>query len=300
MKATRVRRLSTSTLGCPQWDLATIIRRLPEYGFDGVDFRGLRTHLKLWETPEFSSGLRDTSARLRDAGLAVSCISSGVTLAHSDQGKIAEADEELARSAEICGATDCRQIRVFGGDLNLFAKGATESDRERATCHVVERCRTLAGRAHSIAGVDLLIETHDAWTNSEHMVKVLKLADCDNVGCCWDVKHTWWLGKEVAETTWSRIRPWVRNTHWKDARRSRDTGHSNEQMAKTHGMLVPLGEGIMPAADALDLLSADGYDGWFTLEWEKRWHPHIAEPEEAFPGFVRFMRGASDRSNQRH
>lgn len=46
----------------------------------------------------------------------------------------------------------------------------------------------------------------------------------------------------------------------------------------------------MPAADAIDSLTSDNYGNWYTLEWERHWHPHIAEPEVAFPAFVRFMR----------
>ena len=33
-------KIAFMTLGCPNWDLDTIITRGREYGFDGVDFRG--------------------------------------------------------------------------------------------------------------------------------------------------------------------------------------------------------------------------------------------------------------------
>ena len=44
-------------------------------------------------------------------------------------------------------------------------------------------------------------------------------------------------------------------------------------------------------AEAYQVLRAGGYDGWLTLEWEKKWHPEIEEPEVAFPGYARYMRG---------
>ena len=37
-------------------------------------------------------------------------------------------------------------------------------------------------------------------------------------------------------------------------------------------------------------LAAVGYDGWYTFEWEKRWHPEIEEPEVAVPAFAAFLR----------
>jgi sugar phosphate isomerase/epimerase len=46
---------------------------------------------------------------------------------------------------------------------------------------------------------------------------------------------------------------------------------------------VLLGEGEVPVRDMLALLSDGGYQGWTSVEWEKRWHPEIAEPELALP-----------------
>ena len=33
----------------------------------------------------------------------------------------------------------------------------------------------------------------------------------------------------------------------------------------------------------LGLLHAAGYPHWISVEWEKRWHPRIEEPEVALP-----------------
>jgi sugar phosphate isomerase/epimerase len=60
--------------------------------------------------------------------------------------------------------------------------------------------------------------------------------------------------------------------HVKDARRRGDEWE-----------LVPLGEGEVPVQESLAGLGAAGYDGWFTFEWEKRWHPELAAPEVALP-----------------
>jgi hypothetical protein len=42
------------------------------------------------------------------------------------------------------------------------------------------------------------------------------------------------------------------------------------------------GELIDPAM-MLGLLAAGGYPHWISVEWEKRWHPEIEEPEVALP-----------------
>ena len=38
------------------------------------------------------------------------------------------------------------------------------------------------------------------------------------------------------------------------------------------------------------LMTERGYDGYYSLEWEKMWHPEIEEPEVAFPQYVEYMR----------
>jgi sugar phosphate isomerase/epimerase len=59
----------------------------------------------------------------------------------------------------------------------------------------------------------------------------------------------------------------------KDARRTADGDWQ----------LVLLGAGEVPVAEMLGLLQAAGYPHWISVEWEKRWHPGIEEPEVALP-----------------
>jgi len=47
--------------------------------------------------------------------------------------------------------------------------------------------------------------------------------------------------------------------------------------------LVLMGEGEVPVLRSLRALRDGGYRGWLSVEWEKRWHPEIEEPEVALP-----------------
>jgi len=48
----------------------------------------------------------------------------------------------------------------------------------------------------------------------------------------------------------------------------------------------------------LALLAEAGYQGFISVEWEKRWHPEIEEPEIALPQHLavltQWMEGTSD------
>jgi hypothetical protein len=53
---------------------------------------------------------------------------------------------------------------------------------------------------------------------------------------------------------------------------------------------VLFGSGEFPAAETLRLLLDGGYKGWYSLEWEKAWHPELADPEVALPEFPSSLR----------
>ena len=100
---------------------------------------------------------------------------------------------------------------------------------------------------------------------------LLRRVESPSFAALWDVHHPYRVGEspeDVVRALGSRIRL----VHIKDARRRGDDWQ-----------LVPLGEGEVPVRESLAALRAAGYDGWLTVEWEKRWHPELAEPEDALP-----------------
>jgi sugar phosphate isomerase/epimerase len=266
-------RFAATTLGCPEWDLPTAIARLCEYGYHGIDFRGLRGNLNVWELPEFGVEAAASAARIRDAGLEVSCFSAGARLVWQSEGERGRTLDEIRRYAELCQQFGAPMIRIFGGGLG-------EMQRADALARGRESLREwLAVTAGT--GVRLVVESHDAWTAGKHLLALTAETDPGQVGLCWDVKHTYWVAEEAPAFTWRQLKDRIVNTHWKDTRRDHASGKDR---------LCLVGSGVLPLADCLDVMVAGGYAGYFTLEWEKRWHPYIAEPEVAFPAFIHYMR----------
>jgi sugar phosphate isomerase/epimerase len=82
------------------------------------------------------------------------------------------------------------------------------------------------------------------------------------------------MGQRRAEV-WSDLGGRTLLAQVKDARR---------ETARPDGwQLVLLGQGEVPVREILQLLYGGGYAGWISVEWEKRWHPEIEEPEVALP-----------------
>lgn len=263
--------LAFTTLGCPEWDMATIIGRAIDYGFDGVDFRGYRGALALPTLPEFSTARADTAARLRDANLAVCGFSSSACVC----SKPAEALAEVRAYAALCPIFGTRFIRVFGGAIGT-------TPRAQAITRAGATLRAAAVIAAD-AGAQVVFETHDDWRSAAHVAAVLEEAQHPAAGVLWDVHHPYRTLGEAPRETWRLLGRWIRYTHFKDSRRAADTPRGYQYCAT--------GTGDVPLAEIVAILQAGGYDGWYTLEWEKQWLPELAEPEEAFPAFVRYMRG---------
>jgi fatty-acyl-CoA synthase len=51
-----------------------------------------------------------------------------------------------------------------------------------------------------------------------------------------------------------------------------------------------MGEGEVPVREQLKVLEQYGYNGYVSVEWEKKWHPEIAEPEIALPQHIAWLK----------
>ncbi len=272
-------KLAFMTLGCPTWDLETICRRGEEYGFDGVDFRGLQDEIDVTKLPAFTSEVAATKRRLNDAGLEVSCISSSIKVC---DGEAAEKNlDEARRTIGVGRELGCRNVRVFGGG-NVGADGTGREDAAAIGRDCVRQILELDGAD----ALRWLFETHDHWIRSTDCRLLLDAIDTPAFGALWDMGHTARVGGERPQQTFDAIGPRIGYTHVKDAVHQPD--HANAM--KDGWRYVLPGQGELPLAEAIGVLRANGYDGWITFEHEKRWHPTLPEPEEALPAFVSWVK----------
>jgi sugar phosphate isomerase/epimerase len=262
-----------TTLGCPEWDLDTILARARDYGYDAVDFRGYRGQMEIWRLPEFSGDTPETVRKIADSGLAVSCFGSSARLCAPEGEERRRADEEVRAYARLCRAFGVGQIRVFGG---APGPGSWEEVLDRTAAVL----RAWAASAAD-SGARIAFETHDSWTRSADVRAVLDRADAPGAGVLWDVNHPVRRHGEAPDVTVATLGAHLINTHWKDC--------TDDPAKPGHDRLCLFGEGVLPLQEMVAALKRAGYGGYWTLEWEKRWHPELAAPEVAFPRFIDVM-----------
>jgi sugar phosphate isomerase/epimerase len=273
-------KLSFMTLGCPGWDLNTICRRGQEYGYDGVDFRGYLDDLDITLLPLFTTEAPATLRKLNDAGLAVSAISSSITVCVS--GKLQSNLDEARRTIATAHGLDCCNVRIFGGGdiLTHNRKELADIGRE-----CIEEILELDGARE----LHWLFETHDLWVKASDCALLLESIPDPAFGAIWDMGHTYRIGGESPEETFSVMKNRVGYTHIKDAVFS--PAHPLAMQDGWHYVLP--GTGQLPLAESIRLLKDNGYSGWLQFEHEKRWHPNLLEPEVVFPAFIKWARPLS-------
>jgi len=253
-------RLAFSTLAFPDASLATAVSLGRSWGYAGVELRLINGELIDPAMPAADrAAVKHTVAV---AGLPIVAVDSSIRLTGDDPGS------ELGRFIALASEWESPLVRVFGGAL-------PDGDPDRqarltAAARVLEASAPLAEKL----GVAIGVETHDSFSASSVLAELLAMVPSDVVGAVWDSHHPCRMGQRPAEV-WSDIGRRTLLAQVKDAQRD---------AARSDGwQLVLLGQGEVPVREMLELLTAGGYEGWISVEWEKRWHSEIEEPELALP-----------------
>jgi fatty-acyl-CoA synthase len=265
-------RFAFSTLGCPDWSLEQAVEAALEYGYDGIELRLLDGAVIEPNLAE-AERLRVRSV-LEESGLPLCCLDSSLTLAQPETAGREELLDQGARMLELAVEWQAPYLRVFGS----FGPPMNEWVAISSARSCLE---DLARRAEELR-VAVLLETHDIFRSTTAVRAIVRDIPC--AGALWDVMHPYAFGEQVAASL-AALGKSVLHVHLKDGFRNEDGGLTQ----------TLLGEGCVPLEDVLRGLEQVEYDGFISMEWEKKWHPELAEPEIALPQHLAWVKGALER-----
>lgn len=254
-----------STLGCAERDLDGVIALAKEYNFDAIELRGLGGEMDNRNILELSVGAREeTLKKLRESNIAPLVL--GTSCSFHDETKYASFIEEGYAAIDIAQSFGFRGIRVFGNNV--------VGDETECVRRVGEGIRTLCEYAAD-KGVDVLLETHGDFNTRQRLGAVCDACrEYENFGLIWDICHT----RKTYGADWrnfvDEFGALIRHVHLKDVLADK---------------LVLPGEGELAIADMVRYLEARGYGGYFSLEWEKKWHPELPPIEEGIEALLRVL-----------
>ena len=268
-------KIAFSTLGCPDFSWSDIYSVAKDFGFDGIEIRGIGKDISAVKARPFTDGQIDrTIATLERLGLEIPCLTSGCCLKFAD--KLEETKAELSEYIKLAVKLGTPYIRVLA-DLEPDPRGEIDDEYMARAIKEVAVCA-------KDTGVTLLIETNGVYSDTKRLRALLDKVNCREVAALWDIHHPYRFAHETPETTIENLGSYIKYVHVKDS--IMEKGQDGKKTIKYRMM----GFGDMPIPGMLHALREIGYEGYISLEWVKRWAPEIDDCGIVFPQFANYMR----------
>ncbi|NLO86166.1 MAG: sugar phosphate isomerase/epimerase [Clostridiales bacterium] len=263
-------KISFSTLGCPRWSWQEITATACDLGYGGVEVRGVGKDISVPSIPAFSEeNIKQTKADLDRLGLSIPCLDSDCCIHLRENEQMTNA--EIKTYVKLAKQLGVPYVRVFATAPVPQPIGTVDEG------YVQKRLVEL-GHYAAEHGIKLLVETHGVWSDSEKLARLMSTVSNDGVGVLWDVHHPYRFMGEKPETTYKNLRPWLCHTHFKDS------------VSTVDGFRYAMpGFGDLPLEEIVGILKAGGYEGFYSLEWVKRWDITLEEPGIVFAHYANYM-----------
>ena len=274
-------KLALNTLGCPDWSLERLVSEAKRLGCSGIEIRGIQNEMDPDNIPWFSEeGAPRFNSFMECSGITPICLGSSVSL--HDQDTLCKSLAEAKKYIRIANRCRIPSVRVFGNNVNNEENEKETLDRVsfsiRELCRYSEINTSLNGRP-----VQILLEAHGDFNILSRLYYVAEKVDRSSFGIIWDIAHVDRAHGDEFHEFYTTLRDYIRHLHIKDHKRT-DNGF----------VLTSVGNGDIPIKEIVNTLASDGFDGYLSLETEKKWHPELPDPENEFPHFVEYIRSLTE------
>ena len=262
-------KISFSTLACPDFSWSDIYSIAKDFGFDGIEIRGLGKDIFSVNARPFTDDqLPKTIAKLRSLNLEIPCLTSGACLKFKDKfDAVYNETEAYAKLAEKLGTPF---IRVLG-DLEPAPGGDVDDEY---VCEALKKLVPIAEKHN----VTLLVETNGVYSDSARLASLLDKVNSRKVAALWDMHHPYRYNNEQPETTVGNLGEYIKYIQVKDS-----------VVVDGKVQYRIMGTGDIPVKAMIKALEDIHYNGYISLEWVKRWAPDLSDAGIVIPQFAEFM-----------
>jgi len=275
-------KIAGHTMGTPEYTVPEAVDLFARLGMEGIDAIVHDEYRSAIRTDISAAGLRELRHRAEGQGLQFAAITPYATDLNSPDQKVAAGHLELLlRAIEIAHALGAGCIRTYAG------RETGGPGRGERLGRLVEAMRGPAEVAAK-AGVRLGFENHfnTLADSAKATVEAVRAVNHPAVGIVYDQGNLTMLGAEDYRETIPLQAPFLVHVHVKDLR------FKDKPPEKTSGAVealpadakptisLPVGEGILPWHEIIAELRRTGYDGWLSIEYERRWYPDLLPPAE--------------------
>ncbi len=288
-------KIAGHTMGTPEYTVLEAIGLMHKIGADGIE---------IVVQDDYRSGLpcdcdEKTLKEVKDCAernnVRIICLTPYNSYFNSlDEAQRRQEIAAIVKVIGYCKYFGAKYIRIYGGNLQA---GDNEKITERRN-RLIESMREL-GDIAAQNGVTLVIENH---------FNTMSVSAKDSASLCKDINHPavrilydqanlTFTENEDYLTAIGLQQQYVAYMHVKDlvfkqgvAFTSSNVAHPDESERNVYTRIV--GEGVVPWPEILKLVKEKGYDGWLSLEYERRWHPDdIPDASIGMKQSIEYLRG---------
>lgn len=269
-------RIAGHTMGTPEYTVTEAIELLHKIGADGVEIvvqDGYRSGIPCHCDEKILDAVKHSA---EENAISISCLTPYNSHFNSLDETVRQAEiEDIRRVIDYCQYLDAHYIRIYGGNLVAGDTKDLEARREK----LIESLRYLGDLAAQ-KGVILIVENHfnTMAVSAKDSAALIRDTAHPAVRILYDQANLTFTGNEGYEEAISLQQQYVSYMHVKDlvfqegkAFVSSDVSHPDESERNVNTRIV--GEGILEWPRILKMVKDQGYDGWLSLEYERRWHP---------------------------
>jgi sugar phosphate isomerase/epimerase len=250
------------TFSCPTYDLDGALALARQFGYQGIEPRIGSGHQHGIEVAASAEARRIIRKKAEEAGIAICCLATSCK--YADPAGHAQMLEQARMAIDLAADIGSTRIRVFGGQI---PPGIT---RPQASDLLVGALSDLAGFAGP-RGVCVCLETHDDWSDPEHVVSVMQQVNHPAVGVNWDLLHPVRRAQCAIERAFAVLKPWIR----------------------------PIGQGEIDHRQAVHLLRTIQYEGFLSGEWIN-WEPADIHLPRELKTILQYENEANDSLGLNH
>jgi len=255
-----------STLGCTELNLDEALTLAQKFGIKSLELRGLCGEVNIRKMAELLPENRaNTKSKFCEYGIVPMIL--GTSCSFHDEAKYDNSIEEGLYAIDTARDIGFGGIRVFGNNI----KGDESECINRIARGISKLCEYASDK-----GIEVLLETHGDVNTASCLGAVAEICGkYGNFGFIWDVCHTRNTYGENWRDFCDDFRTLIRHVHLKDV--------------TPEGLVLP-GKGTLPLREMAEYLVANGYDGTFSLEWERKWHPELPPIEDALTAMLEIFK----------
>lgn len=254
-------KIAISTLPFKDWSIDEVIKTCVDNGYDAIE---LRMDFHTWSDKSLpDSHYQELVKKVNDAGLVFSDLGSSVTRVND---YLADDIASMRRLFEVSNILGGKGVRIMLGNAHKFASAPKGPLVLEGIYKWLTEVDAIAGEL----GQETWIETHNEYATGASLAKLF--ADnpqLKHTKVIWDIIHPIEEHEGVDETM-ETIYKHTRHLHIKDGVSWNDPEQLNYKYTK-------VGEGDMPIAEIVAKVQAQGYDGYYSLEWESSWKAEIRD-----------------------